>query len=232
MNKFVTFFFAAIVLAQIDCSKLGQSRISSGFTANIYDVPCFTSLYINFPFSDVYRTCGGCLIAKNKVVTSAGCVSIPEEGLTTNIAFSFGTFKNVKPRLGFKKIKVPTGYDYTNLKSGSNIAVITLNNTVTLNTLVQTTTPSSNSTLDAYVGEDLFVCGIGDTDNDGNRPLTLRCTYLTVVPSAQCASASAAATSKLSFIYKNFSFLLTTIFLKIKLQQPQLSVGFLRLFNF
>ena len=199
MNKILTFFFAAIVLVQIDCSKVAQSRISSGFSANIYDVPCFTSLYINFPFSDVYRTCGGCLIANNKVVTSAGCVTIPEEGLTTSMSFSFGTFKNIRPRLGFRKIKVPTGYDYTNLKSGSNIAVITLNSTVTLNTLVQTTTPSTNSTIDAYVGEDLLVCGFGDTDNDGNRPLTLRCTYLSVVPSAQCGSATASATSKLSF---------------------------------
>ncbi|XP_070490918.1 chymotrypsin-like elastase family member 1 [Chironomus tepperi] len=190
MNKFIVFFFAAIVLAQIDCSKLGQSRISSGFRAGISDVPCFASLYINFPFSDVYRTCGGCLIAKNKVVTSAGCVTIPEEGLTSSISFSFGSFKNIRPKLGLKKINIPTGYDYTNLKSGSNIAVITLNGTVTLNTLVNTITPSTNSTLDAYVGEDLFVCGVGDTDNDGNRPTTLRCTYLTVVPSAQCASSS------------------------------------------
>lgn len=214
MNKLVTFFVTAIILAQIVCSKVPQSRISSGFTASFNQVPCFSSLYINFPFYDVQRTCGGCLIASNKIVTSAGCVTIPEDGLTSSMSFSFGTFKNVRLGLGFKRIKYPTGYDYTNLKSGSNIAVITLNNSVTLNNLIQTATPSTNSTLDAYVGEDLFVCGLGDTDNDGNRPLTLRCTYLTVVPSAQCAGSSttaAAATSKLLLIttnskYNKFSF--------------------------
>jgi len=195
MNKLITVFFAAVVLAQIDCSHFGQSRISSGFSAGIFDVPCFASLYIEFPFSDISRTCGGCLIANNKIVTSAGCLTTPEDGLTSSISFSFGTFKNIRRGLGFRKIKTPTGYDYTNTKSGSNIAVITLNNTVTLNTLVQTSTPSTNSTLDAYVGEDLFVCGFGDTDNEGNRPLTLKCTYLTVVPSAQCGTSSLSTTA-------------------------------------
>lgn len=206
MNKFIAFFISAIILAQSDGSKIPQSRISSGFTAAFNQIPCFSSLYINFPFTDVYRTCGGCLIASNKIVTSAGCVTTPEEGLTSSMSFSFGTFKNVRLGLGMKRIKYPTGYDYTNLKSGSNIAVVTLNNSITLNTLVQTATPSTNSTLDAYVGEDLFVCGVGDTDNDGNRPINLKCTYLTVVPSAQCTASSttaAAATSKLTLIFLN-----------------------------
>lgn len=76
-----------------------------------------------------------------------------------------------------------------NLSPG-DIAVITLSAPVQTSSNFGAVQPQVTATADAYVGQNLVVCGHGNIDNKGTKPgaLGLQCTTLLAVPLAQCTA--------------------------------------------
>ncbi|XP_070503144.1 trypsin 5G1-like [Chironomus tepperi] len=188
MFKFIILSVTICALTQASTLSDKFGRIGGGFNALQMTPKCYTTLFITFLGSDVSRRCGGCLISGNKVVTSGNCVTTPQDGKATNIRLTIGgaNLPNGQPGFGVTKISLAPGYNYLVRNSTNDLAVLTLNRTVTLNTLIHAATPYYNSTQDAFVDQTLLTCGYGYVDNDQKRPNLLQCAYLTGVAGSNC----------------------------------------------
>lgn len=203
MFKLVILSGTFLALSQASILPDNSGRIGNGFNAQQHTPKCFTTVHIAFPESDVSRKCGGCLIASNKVLTTGNCVTTAQDGNATSIQFTFGGGNPTSGQRGYgvSKISFAPGYDYTVRNSTNNLAVLTLNRTVKFNQRLQAAAPYYNDTQDAFVDQQLLVCGYGIISNNQKRPNSLQCTLLNVVPGSVCNPAStdtaAASTSKL-----------------------------------
>lgn len=202
MFKLVILSGTLIALSQAIILRDSLGRIGSGFNAQQLTPKCFTTVHIAFPDSDISRKCGGCLIASNKVLTTGNCVTNAQDGNATSIQFTFGggNPSNGQRGYGVSKISFAPGYNYTIRNSTNNLAVLTLNKTVKFNPRLDAAVPYYNTTQDAFVDQQLLVCGYGNINNNQKRPNSLQCTYLTVVPGTVCNPAftttAAPSTSK------------------------------------
>jgi secreted trypsin-like serine protease len=182
---------SCLALSQANIIQDTSGRISGGFPAQQHTPKCFTTLHIEFPNSDISRKCGGCLIGEDKVITTGNCVTTAQDGEATNIQLSFGG-KNpsnaalISKKFGVSKISFAPGYDYEVRSPLNNLAILTLNKTVPFNSQLDAAVPYINDTQDAFVDQQLFVCGFGNIDNNDQRPSSLQCTYLTGVPADIC----------------------------------------------
>lgn len=93
-----------------------------------------------------------------------------------------------KNKIRVKDVYILPTYVPTTLSSPDNIAAIVLREPVKKTTSVTGASPDPVTKADAYVGQDLFVCGFGVIDNNRNRTKHLRCTTLRVVPMAECTA--------------------------------------------
>lgn len=91
-----------------------------------------------------------------------------------------------KNKIKIKNVYTLPTYVPTTMSSPDNIAAIVLTEPVKKTTSVTGMSPDPSTKSDAYVGQDLFVCGYGVIDNNRNRSRTLKCTTLKVVPMAEC----------------------------------------------
>ena len=204
---------SCLALSQANVIQDTSGRISGGFPAQQHAPKCFTTVHVEFPNSDISRKCGGCLIAENKVITTGNCVTNAQDGNATIIKLTFGSLDPSNARLingkfGVSKISFAPGYDYTVRSSMNNLAILTLNKTVPFGSQFDAAVPYLNSTQDAFVDQQLFVCGFGNINNNEQRPSSLQCTYLTVVPGDVCfpelTTVAPGAPSKISNFFIGF----------------------------
>lgn len=188
-----TFAFGILLLAASVSGKAAKfdSRITSGFSASSGLVKCYVALEID---NDSWgkKICGACLILPmNMLVTAASCVYSIFEGKASAIRF----YTSLSGQAGIPSTQFqvddifkPADYVSSSNSSLSDIAVIKLKRPITSTSTLQGAWPSSESKPDAFVGENLVVCGHGNIDNNFTRPGSrgLQCTTLRVVPSAQC----------------------------------------------
>lgn len=124
------------------------------------------------------------------------------EGQASSIKLAFGQTQDFSAnKIRVKNVYTIPTYVPSSISSPDNIAAIVLADAVKKTTSVTGASPDPKTKSDAYVGEDLFVCGYGVIDNNRNRTKTLKCTTLTVVPMAECTSilASMATTAAGNF---------------------------------
>ncbi|KAL7010930.1 hypothetical protein ACKWTF_014013 [Chironomus riparius] len=185
------FLVSLITLTQSSTIPEESSRIGNGFNALQLTPKCFTTVHVEFPNSDVNRKCGGCLIGANKVITTGNCVTNAQDGNATSIKLTFGGGRPLNGVRGYgvTKISFAPGYDYLTRNSTNNLAVLTLNKTVRFNPKLDAAVPYYNNTQDAFLDQQLLVCGYGYTNNHEKRPNLLQCTYLNVVAGTVCNAA-------------------------------------------
>lgn len=173
------------------------SRITGGYSAPSGLIKCFVAMLIETEnYAEKY--CGGCVVAPgNKIVTAASCLITAYDGPASSVKFFTGLsgqagFTNTQFKI--QSINAAGDFIPSSNVSGSDIAVITLEKSVTsasssyFYSALEAATPSVNDKVDAYVGENLVVCGHGFIDNNRTRPgyRGLQCTTLRVVPLAEC----------------------------------------------
>lgn len=115
------------------------------------------------------------------------------EGQASSIKVAFGQTQDFsKNKILVKDVYTLPTYLPSVLSSPDNIAAIVLREPVKKTSSVTGAAPDPVTKSDAYVGQDLFVCGFGVIDNNRNRTRNLRCTTLRVVPMAECTAILAA----------------------------------------
>jgi len=174
----------AVLIAAVGATPFGQGRITGGYEAKPADIKCFAALYILSEANN--KTCGGCLIAADQIITAASCVSSVSEGITTTIQIAVGGTQKYDSTLTVKNVYINKNYDYSNSSAG-NAAVIYLNTPVKVTTSLAPIVPTtSENATDKYVGQTLIGCGFGYTDNKKTGPKSLTCVNLLVVAAANC----------------------------------------------
>jgi hypothetical protein len=101
------------------------------------------------------------------------------EGKTNTVKFAFGQtniFRKTKPFL--KEIYRVVTYDSSKNTSADDLAVIVLKSAVKTNKIIGISVPSTETTTDFYVGDNLFTCGLGEIDNYRNRTKGLILKYI------------------------------------------------------
>lgn len=190
-------FILALVFASVASSPRIDSRVSSGYSAKAGLIKCYVQLVIEGEGGS--RSCGACLIyPEDRVVTSASCVMTASEGKASSIKFYTGLTGSVAAEnkdFSYSDLYAAAGFDASKNTSGSDVAVVLLNNRVKVSANLAATFPFYEKKPDAFVGENLVACGFGFTDNNKTRPGTkgLQCTTLRVVPAAECAKLLAPA---------------------------------------
>lgn len=137
------------------------------------------------------------------------------EGQASSIQVAFGQTQDFRAnKIKVKNVYTIPTYNPSSLSSPDNIAAIVLTEPVKKTTSVTGISPDPKTKSDAYVGQDLFVCGFGVIDNDRNRTKTLQCTTLQAVPMAECTAilASMATTTTGNLWRFLFIFFSTTSF--------------------
>jgi secreted trypsin-like serine protease len=190
-----TVFLAALLSTEARI----QSRITGGFSARSGMVKCYVSMIITGENLGV-RTCGGCLLPRSgkfpgdRILTSAGCLFNAAEGKAVNIKFYLslsgpaGSMVSMRIKDIYKNVE----FNPASATSGADIAQVVLEKTFSSSLYnLEPAFPSTKANQDAYVGENLFVCGHGFIDNNRTAPgfRGLQCTYLRVVPVSECAAA-------------------------------------------
>jgi secreted trypsin-like serine protease len=184
-------FLLAVSFVNCDEARAIDSRITGGISATSSTARCYVSMQID---SDawVQKICGGCLILpQNMVVTAASCVFSSNEGKASSIRFYTtlsGPAGSPNSQFQVDEIYKAPAFDASSNTSGSDIAVIKLKRPITQTSTLKGAWPSSEEKSDAFVGEDLVVCGHGNIDNNRTRPGSrgLQCTTLRVVPVKEC----------------------------------------------
>jgi secreted trypsin-like serine protease len=183
----------SLFIAAVAADPLGESpRITGGYSARSGLAKCYVSIVI--PGTVFKRTCGGCLIVPdNKIVTSASCVFFRTEGEANKLQF-YNTLSGPSgspQNWQVVDIYKPAGFDYYVNTSANDVAVILLKDRVRTSSTFASAFPSTEDKEDAFVGEDLVVCGHGHIDNNRTEPGSkgLQCTTLKVVPLKECMSA-------------------------------------------
>jgi secreted trypsin-like serine protease len=193
--KFLAFatIFLAVHLASGGNVEFVDSRVTGGSNANSGLIKCYVALQIDTENLQ-QKTCGGCLLLpQNKVITAANCVFSVSEGKATAIRFYTGLSGPAgSPNTQFRvdDIFKPAGFDVSSNSSGSDVAIITLKSSISSSSTIQGAWPSSEDKPDAFLGENLVVCGHGFIDNNRTRPGSrgLQCTTLRVVPVKECVA--------------------------------------------
>lgn len=88
--------------------------------------------------------------------------------------------------------KVST-YDAAKNTSADDLAAIKLTEIVKTSSSIAGAFPSTEVKPDAFVGQNLVVCGYGVIDNQRNKTKALKCTTLRAVPVAECTAVLAAS---------------------------------------
>ena len=182
-------FIAALLIASVASSPRFESRIGSGVDAKDGQAKCYVTLVIEGENTGV-KNCGGCLIVpEERIVTSASCVMSASEGKATSIK----VYPGLKGPSGMEvKNEILDIYPFAEFSASNNlsrgdVAMITFADRFkTVKDKFEAAVLPSEDKADAYVGQNLFVCGFGNTDNKKSKPKTLQCTTLRVVPSAVC----------------------------------------------
>lgn len=183
---------AALLVAFVASVQCFDSKIASGYSAKAGQVKCYVSMLIE---GDSYsKTCGGCLLfPEERILTSASCVFSATEGEASSIKFYIGlkgpTGKPIKVHID--DIYAASGYTADKNTSTNDLAIIILKNRVKTSSTFSATFPILEDRADAFVGEDLVVCGHGYMDNNKTKPGSngLQCTTLNVVPAVECVAA-------------------------------------------
>lgn len=136
--------------------------------------------------------CSGCLLpSEDKIITAASCVFSPFDGKATVIRYYLTLAGPDGPGADLDVLDIykPPGFDAGSNKSTSDIAIIALNTRIKIHDEF-TSIPEFKDAVDAYVGENLLACGHGVIDNKRTKPGSkgLQCTFLRVVPSAECVT--------------------------------------------
>lgn len=196
MKLLVVIGFFLIALKQ--CEARIESRITGGSTVRYGVVKCYVALVITN--GETIKTCGGCLLprtstkyAGDRILTSAACLFNAAGGKSVNIKFYLGLSgpSGFVTAMTIKDVYKNVLFDPSKNSSGADIAQVVLESRFSAaTTLVEPSTPSTEATADAYVGEELFVCGHGDINNEGEKPgfRGLQCTYLRAVAKSECAA--------------------------------------------
>lgn len=179
---------AALLVNSVIAFPNLESRVASGFNGTAGLVKCYVSMLIEGEYSS--KTCGGCFLAEDKIVTAASCVNWASEGIVSTIRFYSaltGPAGN-ESLYQVQKIYVENSFDPSLNTSDNDVAIITLKNRVPTSATFAPTNPSKEDDRDAFLGEDLVVCGHGYIDNNRTKPGArgLQCTTLTVIPSRKC----------------------------------------------
>ena len=194
--NFLTLITIFVAVSYASGKDLG-SRITGGYSAPSGLIKCFVAMLIETEnYAEKY--CGGCVVAPgNKIVTAASCLITAYDGPANSVKF----FTGLSGQAGFtnsqfkiKSINAAGDFIPSSNVSGSDIAVITLENSVTttsssyFSSSLEAAKPSVDDKIDSYVGQNLVVCGHGFIDNNRTRPGSrgLQCTTLRVVPVAEC----------------------------------------------
>lgn len=199
-------FIAALLVTSVIAFPNLESRVASGFNGTAGLVKCYVSMLIEGEFSS--KTCGGCFLAEDKIVTAASCVNWPSEGIVSTIRFYSALTgpAGAESPYQVQKIYVENSFDPSLNTSDNDVAIIALKNRVPTTATFAPTNPSKEDDLDAFLGEDLVVCGHGYIDNNRTKPAArgLQCTTLTVVPSWQCLEAIPTTTGYPTTTYPNY----------------------------
>jgi secreted trypsin-like serine protease len=192
MKTFIAvLFLAAMASADADI----ESRITSGTNARAGLIKCYVTIVVGFD-SIGDKVCGACLLAgEQSLITSAGCVFSASDGKANNIKFfttlagpNAGGTNDDRAFVYADAFKL-NGYDPAKNTSLNDVAVIFLKDRIR-----QTGNLQGQGYIqfeekpDAFVGEELVVCGHGFVDNYRKKPTTLQCTTLRVVPAAECGA--------------------------------------------
>lgn len=181
-----------LIIAVLLFASVTSSPISSGYSARKQFIKCYVALVIEGETGS--KTCGGCLLyPEDKIVTAANCVFSGSEGKASTIKVFTGLAGpsgSVAKGFSVYDIYKTADYDEAKVASGGDIAVIVLNKRVKSSSTLSATYPMYEDKADAYVGENLVVCGHGFIDNKNSKPGSkgLQCTTLRVVPAAECVA--------------------------------------------
>ena len=194
----MNFFSLITIFLAVSYASGKDTRITGGYSAPSGLIKCFVAMLVETEnYAEKY--CGGCVVAPgNKIVTAASCLITAYDGPANSVKFFTGLsgqagFTNTQFKI--QSINAAGDFIPSSNVSGSDIAVVTLERSVTstssssyFNSALEAATPSTNDKVDAYVGENLVVCGHGFIDNNRTRPgyRGLQCTTLRVVPLAEC----------------------------------------------
>lgn len=125
------------------------------------------------------------------------------EGQASSIQVAFGQTQDYsKNKIKVSNVYTLPTYVPSSISSPDNIAAIVLAEPVKKTSSVTGASPDPSQKSDAYVGQDLFVCGFGVIDNDRNRTKTLKCTTLRAVPMAECTAILASQVTTVGKISK------------------------------
>lgn len=183
---------STLLFAFIASAQSFDARIASGYSAKAGQVKCYVSMLIE---GDSFsKTCGGCLLfPEERIVTSASCVFSESEGEVSSIKFYTGLSgpAGTAVKAEFLDIYAPPDFAADKNTSGSDVAVILLKDRMKTSSTFAATFPILEDRADAFVGENLVVCGHGYIDNDKTKPGSkgLQCTTLMVIPAAECVAA-------------------------------------------
>ncbi|CAO1415441.1 unnamed protein product [Diamesa tonsa] len=183
------FIIVGLCLAALACSSVhGGSRIAGGMTTKPEVVPDFVSLMISF--EEKSKTCGGTLIRPNFVLTAASCVFDASEEKAQMVTVIFnGKNKVDKDSQNSSNIIIMDEYLGWLNTSVNNLALIKLDKPIKKTKTMDFVQLDFNSTDDAFVGQNLIVCGFGNTDNKKTKSKELQCTELVGVSKVDCAFA-------------------------------------------
>lgn len=109
------------------------------------------------------------------------------EGKASQVRYVFGQSNDFsKKDFKFAEIYKLKHFDPTKTISVSDLASIILTETVPTTATVAPAVISLEGESDAFVGENLLVCGFGFINNHKEKPGKLKCTNIRVVPVADC----------------------------------------------
>jgi secreted trypsin-like serine protease len=180
---------AALLVASVASNLSIDSRIASGTDAKDGMAKCYVTLVIEGETTGI-KTCGGCLLYPDeRIVTSASCLFSASEEKATSVKVYPGLKGPSGTEYKNEIIDIFPHSDYiaSNNLSRRDVAVILYADKFkTVKNSFEASGIPNIYARDAYVGQNLVVCGFGNTDNKKSKPKTLQCTTLRVVPAAEC----------------------------------------------
>lgn len=198
-----------VPMLNIDHSSIHE-RIIGGTQTTANEFPWMAYVYIDLddtggPGGDVYTKCGGSLVARQYIITSAQCII--DYGKTVPVAASditvyMGAHKIVLPwePIMTSRVQKRTGVqlfihdNYNHKTKDYDIAVIKLNAPVTINPYVKTILlAKSNETHLFKTGNDVTVTGWGDTSSGSTD--YLHKTTIDIIARTTCNSSNSYAGS-------------------------------------
>ncbi|CAG5118540.1 unnamed protein product [Candidula unifasciata] len=184
MQIFVFLSIVAVALAAPGPEK----RIVNGYPAALFAHPHQASLQVRSGTS-WYHSCGGSIIARNKILTAAHCL---QGQSAANLRVEVGLLNLYDANNGYKQtvsvasFVIHASYNGNGAGIPNDIGIITLSTSLTLNSNVQIATLAPRGA--SFAGVRCYITGWGRTVGGGATSAQLLEARITKITTADCAA--------------------------------------------